>query len=271
MKKLRTLSLALALLLAGYTAQASSVPAFNAITSGDFDNIVNELSANFNYSTISPASSLGKVWGLEFGMIGGITKTPDILSIVKRNDATTSLKENFPHASILAKIGIPWGITLEGLFLPKLTISDVKLQQYGGAVMWSLKDEMFPELPFELAVKGYLLKTTVDWTQTVSSVTSQVSFDDLIFGAQALASYKILVFEPYVGFGYAKAKGNISVTGSTTFFSGTYAINNSATSKPSSLVGLGGLDVRLAFFSLGAEYQRSFDRNSYTGRLSFRF
>ena len=261
-------------------SQASSVPALNNITATDFEKVVQELSANFAYSSINPASSLGHIWGFEVGALAGYTKTPEILNLVKTYQPTTSLKDKFPHASALARLSVPYGITAEAIFFPKITVSDISIKQYGGALMWTITDVFFEDLPVTLATKAFFTKTNISYKQTINNSTTSninvdatIDFDDMMYGAQALVSKKLFLFEPYAGFGYVRAKGDLSVNaaGSATIFSSAFTTGKSATSKPTTLQVLLGSDFQIAFFTLGAEYQRAFSKNSYTARLSFRF
>lgn len=277
MRSLRWIAvLAAALIPAqGFTADIS----LKDVTLADYDKIVKEFSANFAYSTVTPASSLGGLWGFEFGVVGGFTKSPELQNLVRRSNASYK-EDKLPHGGALARLGLPMGITVEALVFPKMKISDLNIGQYGGAVMWTVTDELLPNPFVNVALKGFYTKTSMDYSQTINNtstllqdVNATISFDDSLYGVQALASHKILVFEPYVGIGYVKSKGDLSVAAATapnaTIFTGS--IGNKATSKPSSAQLMGGLDIRLAFFSLGAEYQRSFGTSSATGRLSFRF
>ncbi len=247
----------------------------------DYNSLVKEFSANSQYSTVTPASSLGGLWGFEFGITGGLTKAPDTQALVLRNDASTSFKSLY-HAGAVARLGLPYGITAEALYLPKITISSVTLKRWGLAAQWTLTDSVLENLPFNLATKLFITKTTLNYSQTINNastanvpVTANLSFDDTLWGLQAIASYKILVFEPYLGLGWTSAKGELAVdaSGTATIFNQSVfgSAAKSATSKPTSSQILAGLDIRLAFFSLGAEYERAFAKNSYTGRLSFRF
>jgi hypothetical protein len=260
-------------------ALASETPNFTNIDRSDFDKIVRELSGNFAYSSVTPASSLGSVWGVELGVTGGITDIPDILAIVKRASPNTAMKDYFPHAAALGRVTVPLGITAEAMILPKLTAADVSLKHIGGALMWTITDVFFEDLPVHWAVKGSYSTTSVNFSQNVTpiaggaQVPATIDFDDKMMGIHTMISKKFLFFEPYVSVGLIKAEGTLSVLANVpaTVFSNSFTTGDKATTEPSSAQFLGGLDVRLAFFSLGAEYQRSFGTSSYTGRLSFRF
>lgn len=276
MRSLRWIAVFAATLIPTF-AQAD-VPSLNNITGADYEKIVKELSANFAYSSLTPASSLGGLWGFEIGVVGGITKTPEILALVRRTSA--SFKEDkFPHAAALVRVGAPLGLTAELMVLPSITVSDLKLSQYSGAAMWTVTDVFFEDLPVTVAVKGYLSKTKLEYTQRLQNsstgnqaVDAKITFDDTLIGGQLLVSKKLLVFEPYVGLGYVRAKGDLAVTaatapGATIFLSG----GSSASANPTSAQLLAGLDIRLLFISLGAEYSRAFGTSSVSGRFSFRF
>jgi hypothetical protein len=180
---------------------------------------------------------------------------------------------------IAAKLG---KLSPVSLYIPKITISSVKVGRWGLAGQWTLSESVFDELPFNLAAKFFLTKTTLNYSQTINNsstanipVAANLSFDDTLWGLQVIGSYKILVFEPYLGFGWTSAKGvlNVDASGSTTILNQAVfgSAAKSATSTPTSTQIILGTDFRLAFFSLGAEYKRAFSKDNYVGRLSFRF
>ncbi|RYZ99300.1 MAG: hypothetical protein EOP11_19650, partial [Proteobacteria bacterium] len=214
------------------------------------------------------------------GLIGGITDTPEIRNIVQTKGDPSFKEKRFPHAAALARVGLPAGFTLEAAIFPKVNVSDLQLSQFGGAVMWTLTDSVLQDFPVSLALKGFYNKTKLGVKQKVTNaalpgqtVDGRVVFDNSMMGGQLLVSKKLSVFEPYVGIGYAKAKGEVSVETDNVNVNGTiFAIpGQSGISEPTSSQLLAGLDIKLLFISLGAEYQRSFKTSSYSGRLSFRF
>lgn len=275
---MRALTLAAALAPALSFADSAS---FNNLTTAEYDSIVKELSANFSYSSLTPASSLGGLGGFEIGLVGGVTQANDIRDIVRAKGNANFKQKWLPHAGALARIGVPYGLTAEALIFPKVTVSDFQLSQYGGAVAWTVTDVFLKELPVNIMVKGFYTKTKFGVKQQVrntsgvgpTNVDGRVSFDNSLLGGQLLVSKKLLVFEPYLGVGYAKAKGEVNVTTDNIAYQGNiFAVPGvSGISKPTSAQLMAGLDIRLGFFTLGGEIQRSFGTTSATGRLSFRF
>jgi hypothetical protein len=263
---------ALILFVAPSFANAGSFTLTN-ITPAQFEAITQELSSNFYYTTVSGASSLGKVWGFEFGLVGGVSDIPDIHQFVFNADNSTSLKETFYHGNILARVTTPfYGLTAEAAFIPSVAASDAKFSQYGGSILWTITDVFMTDLPVSLGTRVYYKKTNFEYAQTISSVPSTVTLDTSVKGINAVVSKNFGIVEPYAVFGYVKANGDLEVTSSNSTVQSILASGASTgSSDSSSMQMIGGVDFQLAFFSLGAEAARSFGKNSYTGRLSFRF
>ncbi len=240
----------------------------------DFNRLVTEFSANSQYTTLTPASSLGGLWGFELGVVGGFTKAPDTLALVKRNDPNTSFKENFPHGNILARVGLPVGLTVEGLWLPKIKAQNISFNSWGAAAQWTLTDVVLEDFPLNLALKGSYARSNLTYSQNISGVPATIDFKTKLWGFTALASYKFLILEPYIGYGYISANGTLNVDASVPVtllqFLPT-AANQTTTSKPTSSQFMAGMDLRFVFFSLGAEYARAFGTGSYNARVSLRF
>ncbi|MGZ3692919.1 MAG: DUF6588 family protein [Bdellovibrionota bacterium] len=270
---------ALALAVSPVAASAATFTLQN-LTAGDYDKIVKEFSSDFSYSTVTPASSLGGLGGFELGVIGGKTKSPELYNLVKTADASTSFKGDLYHGGVVGRVGLPFSLTAEVLVFPKKKFKEVSFQEAGGAVMWTPTDDLLSWLPVNISTKFHVLKTKVAYSQNVTVTApvagtgvANIAFDDTLWGLQALVSKKFFFLEPYAGLGFIRAKGDLKVdaSGTTTFFSGNFASNNEAVSKPSSVQFLAGLDARFLLLSVGAEYQKAFGTHSITGRLSFRF
>ena len=252
------------------------------INLADYEALVKEFSANSMYSTVTPASSLGGLWGFEFGVLAHMTVADDTYALVKRNNPNTSFKNKLYHAGGMLRLGLPYGLTGEAIYLPKLDFNGVKVGRWGIGAQWTITDSILEDFPVNLAVKGFYTKTTLTYSQVVNNastgnvpVNANIGLDNSMWGLMALLSYKIFVLEPYVGLGYVKAKGtlNVDAAGNITILNATFfgSAAKSAESTPSSAQFQVGTDLRLAFFTLGAEYARVFQKNSYTARLGFRF
>lgn len=282
--RIRIPSLRWIAVLAALTVQPARAAdlSLDNINLADYEALVKEFSANSAYSTVTPASSLGGLWGFEFGVLAHQVTADDTYALVKRNNASTNFKNKLYHAGAMLRVGLPYGFTGELIYLPKLDFNGVKVGRWGLGAQWTLTDAVLEDFPLNLAVKGYYTKTTLTYSQTVNNastgnvpVNATIGLDNSLWGLMAIASYKFLVLEPYIGYGFVKAKGLLSVdaAGSVTILNQTFfgSAAKSAESTPSSGQFQVGTDLRLAFFTLGAEYMRVFNKNTYTARVGFRF
>jgi hypothetical protein len=160
---------------------------------------------------------------------------------------------------------VPFGITGEVLFLPKLELSGSSYQKLGGALKWT------PDLsivPVNLAVRGFMTKTELSFTQT-APLAATITQDATVTGLQLLASPKLIpIVEPYVGVGYLTATGKMTDSSSAIL---AFASGGSAETKPTSTQFLLGVDVRLLVLGFGFEYEKSFETDSLTAKLSLKF
>lgn len=249
-------------------------PQFSNLSQDDFDNIVRELSANGMYHSVTPASSMGTIFGLEVGVVGGITKTPEIERLVR--NAGGSGMDKFPHAGLLGVISTPFGFTGEVTLIPKIATQGVDFSAVGAAVKWVPTDKALPLFPLNVALRAFYTQNSLSYSQTVTDVQSGVTADsDVDFtaktmGAQLLVSPKLIpIIEPYIGIGTVKSDGRMNISGSSSFFN--FTSDQSAKSSPSSTQLLAGLDVRLLLLGFGFEYSKVFKTETMTAKVSFKF
>lgn len=250
-------------------------PGFTNLTQDDFDKVINELSANSTFHSVTGAGSLGSVFGVEVGLVGGLTNTPEINRLSKTVDASADVGR-LPHASLLAAVSVPLGFTGELLVFPSVSVGDIKYQQFGGAIKWTATEALV--LPFNLAARAFITKNEISFKQTLNNATTgnvpvevTVAQENSQAGLQLLVSPNLPVFEPYAGIGIVSAKGKVAMTGATTgtIFGFTSAQN--AESSPSSTQYLLGLNVNLLILNIGIEYSRAFGTDSYNAKFGFKF
>ncbi len=263
--KLSSLVLIAALIMTSVNALAST-PNFQNITEGDFTSIINDFSALASYTSVSGASGRGSVFGFEVGLIGSLTQTPNINSVVQKTDSSISIPQ-MPNAGLLGAISIPGGLGFEVVLLPKYTYNGVNLAQYGGAIQYKLLD-----FPISISLKAHYTKTAFDFTQNLNGGSATVKFDDSIYGADLMAGKDLIFLEPYVGLGYASANASLGVSGTASnIYSPSYTTSQTSSASPSSARVLVGVNFKLLLISLGAEYLRTFGTDRYSFKLSAGF
>ncbi len=263
-RKFAKLSSILVLAIGSASAAAVSVP-FNNLSHEDMNKIVGDMSANFLHTSVSGASSLGRIFGFEVGLKAGKANTPNLKDVVANYDPGTKV-DSLPHASLLGVLTVPLGITVEMGLVPKVGSDEFKYSTNSLAAKWTPTDTIL-DLPFSLAGKVSYSVTNLDTTETINSVVTKYNFEDKVTAFTALISKDFIIVEPYFGIGMASAKGNLSATGATTVFQAGV----SGEANRSSSLWLVGAEVKLLIFKLGAEYANVFGASSYTGKLSFYF
>jgi hypothetical protein len=253
------------------SVQAQS-PAFDDLSNGDAANIIGEFSANFVHTTVSGASPLGTLFGFDVGLVAGLTQTSEIDRLTQAANANSSASQIY-HGAIIGMVSVPFGITVEGSFIPNVGSSDFRFHNVGLGAKWSLTSSII-ELPLSLALRGHFMSTSLSFDQTVVGVESTVSLEDKVLGLQALASKALSIgiasIEPFVGLGYISGDGSLSVTGAgalNVFYNGAVAYS----SRPSSAQFLVGGEAQIMFAKVGFEYSRQFNVNRYTGKLAVSF
>jgi hypothetical protein len=251
----------------GFSATAQNLE-FDDLSQEDLEDVMEEFSANFHHTSVSGAGSLGRLFGFEIGLIGGISKTPRIDALVKEQDASKDA-EQIPHGRILGALTVPFGITAELGFVPKVGGEDFKFDTYSLAAKWTVTDVFLTDLPVSLGVKGHLTQVNLDFKQPVSGVDTDVSVEDTITGLQFLVSKNFLIVEPYAGIGYLMADGKIDVAGSSTIFD--FTTSQSASTDSSGMQFLVGAELKLLVFKAGIEYSKQFDTDRYSMKLAVYF
>ena len=263
------------------TSVQAAKPKLNNVSKGELDAILEEFAANFVHTSVSPAKSLGAVWGVEVGVVAGITETPELEKLVKKADANTTV-DKIPHAGALLAGSVPYGIGFEINMFPEKTFSGIKIKNTGGALKWTVSDVFFSSLPIDVAVKAHYSKSTLSYSQTINNsstantdVDSTITVENKIKGANITVSGDILIFQPFVGFGFAESDGKVGVTasGTATIFDQSITATNSqsASSKPSSAHLFAGLQFDLWLVNIAAEYTQVFGAKRYSAKFSFHF
>ena len=249
----------------------AGAPVFNNITKSALDTIVGEFTANGFHTTVSPLTGSKKALlgfaGAEAGIIGGATRVPGLGS------STVSTKEiNYIyHSGIFALLNLPFGLTPEVSFMPPLKFGSIELNYYGGALRWNVTDVFLKFLPFNFGTRLHFSKPSFEFSQPISGVNVNVKFDDTIWGGSLALSKKVLLVEPYVGAGFIQGDGDLTISGTGTFFNTEVTAGQSASASQTDAHLYAGLQFTTLFLGIGAEYSRSFGTDRFTGKLSARF
>lgn len=250
------------------TSFAGSIVLDN-LTSNDFTGIAEEFSANFVHTAVSSASPLGSILGFEVGLIGSVTKAPELQALSKKADPSNSGLSSIPYAGLFGSISVPYGLTFELSYLPELTVSSLAIDSYGAGVKWTF-DKFIFDIPFvDLALRAHVSKSNLEFSQTLSGVNSTMKMENKSYGVGLVASVNVLIFEPYFSLGYVKADTSLSSSVSSNLFS--FQTAGTSSKDLSSMQIVTGAQVNLFFMRVAGEVMRVFDTTRYSAKLTFGF
>lgn len=262
----KTIKLITLVLMMAMSSFSRADLALDNISESDLEKVINDFSAVFRHSTVSPASSLGTLFGVEVGVLLGTSTAPGVSGIAADSGGSV---DTLPSGSLLLMVSVPMGITLEASILPEIELGA------GGAfsntslgVKWTMTDTLL-DLPLDLATKLSVTTSSLSFTQPVSSVDTKTTFKDQITELSVVASKNFVIVEPYFGLGYISANGELGVEGSSTIFN--FTSETKATSKPSGMIYYGGVQANLLFMRLGLEMSKVFDSTKTLAKFSFYF
>lgn len=249
---------------------------FDNIDESDLKKIIGDFSGNFVHTTVSGASSLGHIFGLEFGIAGGASTTPGINSLIKEQDPNAN-EGALIHGGLIAQVSIPFGLTFEASLIPSTGNDELKISNTGIGLRWTMTDSIF-SLPFHLALKAHSTKTTLDFATIINNsstggipVNSKINLNTSTSGLSLVLSKSLLIFEPYIGFGVLNSSGDMAVTGAGNIFDTTVTSSQAATSKTSGTQFFIGSELKLLILKLGVEYSKVIDVTRVTGKLALSF
>lgn len=251
-----------------FCSRVWAAPSLTAVTSEDFENLSNEMSANFLHNSMMGASKMGEIFGVQAGIVLAQTASPKINGIAERT-SSSSLPKLY-NAGFMAALGIPFGLSGELVYTPKIGAGGVDLQTMSLGLKWNF-NEVIPVLPINLALRGVYSTSKLSFSQDLSGVRTDVTNDNTTSGLQILVSPMIPLIEPYAGIGFLSASNKLSASGSTSVFSSTYSTSQSETRKVTTTQLLLGVEASLFLVKLGAEYSRAFATDRYGLKLSFGF
>jgi hypothetical protein len=229
------------------------------------DPLAKALSADVIFRPVEPASSYGHA-GFSIGVTATATDTKNIQSIIG------SGTQYIPAVEAVATVQIPFGLAAELGYLPDTTYSGGTLSRIGGDLRWTLTDVMFTKFPLNVALRGMISSGHVNYNQALSGGNVNVDYKTNLSGFNVSVSRAFLIFEPFVGYGLAEQSSTIVGAGTAQLFNTNFPVGTtSVTSAGSSSWFFAGLQVKFGFLALGAQYDRVFDNDVYSGRMALRF
>lgn len=239
---------------------------FDNLDQSDVDDIMNDLSGSMVHTSVAGAGPLAATIGVEFGVVAGMAKTPNLNRLVQDSGSDEEVSE-LPHGGLLARVGVTSNFNFELLYFPKLDLDDTSFQSTSFAAQYNFLSVGL----FHFALKGHMTNTAISYSQVADGSNVDVAIENKITGAQLLASANLGLLEPYIGVGYLSSDGVMDVSGDATIFDQNYSSKSSMDSELNSTHFLGGVELDIGFFNLGVESSHSYGNSRYSLKASFEF
>lgn len=238
-------------------AQCAEGQAFTCFNQADADLIFKDLTSAFAPTTVSGASSLGKIFGAEVGLVVSASRAPNTQQVIESYGSDFEVP-GIPMAGISAIFTLPYGIGAEGTFIPKIDIGEEgSFQSLNIGARWTLTD-IFPLGLVNIAFRTSLIKSDASFTKEevtssplTGTVTETANFDISVFEIGAVVGLNFKFIEPYIGVSDLRSDGNLKASGTST---GALIIPNvDESAKSSGLRYYGGVLIKIPLMRIGAE------------------
>jgi hypothetical protein len=256
-------------------AQCSQGQAFTCFDQEDADKVFKDLTSAFAPTTVSGAGSLGKIFGVELGLIVSASRAPNTQEVIDSYGSDFEIP-GIPMAGISAIFTLPYGIGVEGTFIPKIDLAGQgSFESLNLGARWTITD-LFPMGLLKVAIKSSLMTSNASFTQTEDTgspisgtVTETADFDVKIFEVGAVMGLNFKILEPYIGASDLSSNGTIKATGTST---GTLIIPDvNENSEAFGLRVYGGVLIKLPLMRIGAEVGKFQDIERASIKFAFKF
>jgi hypothetical protein len=262
----------LAFLIGFYSIQAwAAKPYFEDITEDDLRKIARDFGAVFVHNPVSPASWQGPVFNFELGILFGVTQTPGVESLIRLADPNAEVVASVPFAGFLGVITLPNALTTEISFLPSYEMKDVRLKIQTVALKWTLSDTLSEiPTPYDFALRAHYSAATFKYEQDINTFNTKVEISESIMGVGATLSRRIVILEPYLGFGYLWSEGTVNLSGSDEEFF-AFTARQTASAKAEAFYYHLGLNMNVMGSRFGFEAGRAFESSKACLKLATTF
>ncbi len=256
-------------------AQCNAGQAFTCFDQSDADLIFKDLTSAFAPTTVSGASSLGKIFGVELGLVISASRAPNTTAVVKSYGSSFDIPA-IPMAGISGIFTLPYGIGIEGSIIPKVDISSYgSFESTNIGARWTITD-LLPMGFFKIAIRGSYLTSNTSITHAedsgnilIGTVTENANFDVDIVEMGGVIGLNFKIVEPYLGVSNLKSDGSIVANGSTTTGAPIPDVDQKSSLSGSRFYG--GVLIKFPLLRIGAEVATIEDVERASIKIAFKF
>lgn len=247
--------------------------AFTCFDQEDADKVFTDLTSAFAPTTVSGASSLGKIYGVELGLVVSASRAPNNQEVIESYGSDFEIP-GIPMAGISGIVSLPFGIGVESTFVPKVDLGDDgSFESFNIGARWTITD-VFPMGLLKVAVRTSLIKSKATFNyeeegSILGTVNESAEFDVEVFEVGAAIGLNFRVVEPYIGASDLQARGSVFAQGTSSNNVPIDDVDQSAEAK--GLRVYGGVLFKLPLFRIGAEVAQFDDVERASVKFAFKF
>lgn len=256
------------LLLVSGTAFANG-PQLDNLTKAQVEDVAKEFAVNFSHTAVAAPETEGN-WGIEVGVVGGRTSSPDLKDVINSSGGKGSDFANVYHAGAMARAHFPFDLFAEMTLLPSTTISDVDVSNMTWGAGWNAGAHF--GLPLDVALGLNYSSAEVSFKQDQTGgapVRSEITLKAKSMVYWVGVSKKFWIVTPYLKAGAARTNSDIDVDSTATIFQYTNSQSETVSSSGSYMAL--GANLQLLLLRLGFEASNTIGVKRISGKLSFAF
>lgn len=241
---------------------------FENLSKSQVENVAREFSGNFSHTGVSAPETDG-LWGVEVGVVGGQSKSPDLADVVDASGGDGKDFEKLYHVGLQARAHLPFDLFAEVTILPEQDFDPVKVKNTTLEIGWNFGG--FFGWPLDVALGVNRANSKISFTQdpTGTIVTeADISLESKTTIMWLGVSKTLLFVTPYLKFGKASADSEVNATADIFGFPGptnSYDVENEGNYFAA------GANLQFAFLKLGAEISKIMDVSRASAKVSFDF
>ena len=232
-----------------------------------FDDVSKDLGAALSFTTNSGGASLGELWGVELGLVLGLTDASKIERIARENSGDDSNLGYLIYGGLIAGVALPFGIGFEANIIPELETSNVSLSNFAIAARWEITNRI-PLVgsfsPLKLALRASYGDSNFKYQDSTEKANIDIKNTEIA----AIAGFNLFLVEPYISLGYIKTSADLHAE-SKREESDSFGVSLDSDLDATKFTA--GILFKLTVLRLGFEYARfNTDVNRYTAKLSIK-
>lgn len=236
------------------------------LSKDDVKDVSMEFGANFAHTAVAAPETDG-LWGVEVGVVGGTTKSPNFSDVVDASGGDGKDFKSVYHAGVMARAHFPFDLFAELTYLPEQEFDDVKIKSQSFGIGWNVGG--FMGLPLDVAVGASQGNGEVNFHQDADGSTPEadVQFKTKTTLMWVGVSKTFLFFTPYAKIGTSRIESDLDATANIF----TYSANQKDSVSLSGSFYAIGANFQLAFLKIGIEGSKIQDVRRASAKLSFDF